>query len=471
MKILLLTVPPGSKITADRSDIFDDDVGFYPPLGLIYLYSALKQTRPQDDVRIIDSIVEGIDNKALIERIVDFKPDIIGITVLTFLVVEVYKCVAAIKKNCSDTLTVFGGPHVHLFPEEVLSNPNVDYIITGEGEWSFPLFVESIEQGVEPSGVPGIFYRGSDGKIIKGPPPIPIKFLDDLPLPDFSAIPLKKYLPVMDSRLTVTLMTSRGCPYHCVYCDRPNMGNIHRAHSPGRVVEEMCRMVDVGVRNFQIFDDTFTLSQKRVIEICRLISEKNLDITFSARSRVNTVNEELLYALKKAGCRRLSFGVEAASDRILKALKKGITIEQVLTAFHLCKKIGIETLADFIIGGPEQTRADVEETINFAIKLNPTYVQFTVMTPFPGTELYQIGMDRGLIKTDYWHEFAKNPTENFETPVWEENLSREELLDLFSRAYKHFYHRPIFILRELFKVRSFKEFYGKARIGLRMFST
>jgi radical SAM superfamily enzyme YgiQ (UPF0313 family) len=155
---------------------------------------------------------------------------------------------------------------------------------------------------------------------------------------------------------------------------------------------------------------------------------------------------------------------------MLKALKKGSTIEQVVHAFSLCKKIGIDTLADFIIGGPDQTRADVEETINFAVKLNPTYVQFTLMTPFPGTELYRMGMEKGLIKTDYWHEFARNPSEDFETPVWEEHLNKDELLDLFSKAYKRFYHRPTFILRELFKVRSFGELYKKARIGLKTFS-
>lgn len=472
MKILLLAVPVKYQITGDSSDvIFNENLGFYPPLGLVYLYSSLKQTRPYDDIRIIDSMIEGFDEKAVVEHVLNFQPDIIGITVLTFLLVDVYTCVAAIKQMYPDVLIVLGGPHINLFPEEVLDNPNVDYVITGEGERSFPMFVDRIAQGIEPTSVPGIFYRSSKGAIKQGPPPVLIENLDELPLPDFSVIPVKKYLTVVDSGPSATLITSRGCPNRCIYCDRPQMSNVYRAHSPHRVFEEISRLCSSGIDTFQIFDDTFTINKKRVIEICQLVEKGNLDISFSARSRVNTVDEEVLSALKRAGCRRLSFGVEAASNHLLKALKKGTTIEQALHAFSLCKKIGIETLADFIIGGPDQTRADVEETIDFAVKLDPTYVQFTIMTPFPGTELYRTGMARGVITNDYWREFARNPAEDFETPVWEEHLKRDELLDLFSKAYKCFYHRPAFILRELFKVRSFGELYGKVRIGLNTFFT
>lgn len=471
MKILLLTVPVKHQITGDSSDIiFNENLGFYPPLGLVYLYSALKQTRPDDDICIIDSMIEGLDEKAVVEHVLNFHPDIIGTTVLTFLLIDVYTCVAAIKHRYPDGLIVLGGPHVNLFPEEVLGNPNVDYVITGEGERSFPMFIEHIEQGIEPTSVPGICYRNSNGDIKQGPPPALIEDLDDLPLPDFSPIPVNKYLTVVDSGPSATLITSRGCPNHCIYCDRPQMSNVYRAHSPQRVFEEISRLYSSGICSFQIFDDTFTINRQRVIEICQLLAKGDLDISFSARSRVNTVDEEVLSALKQAGCHRLSFGVEAASNRLLNVLKKGITIEQVVHAFSLCKKIGIETLADFIIGGPDQTRTDVEDTINFAVTLNPTYVQFTIMTPFPGTELYRIGMDRGVITTDYWREFARNPAEEFETPVWEEHLTRAELLDLFSKAYKRFYHRPAFIFRELFKVRSFGELYGKVRIGLKTFS-
>ena len=274
----------------------------------------------------------------------------------------------------------------------------------------------------------------------------------------------------MDNGLTAIVITSRGCPFHCVYCDRPHMGNAYRVHSPERVLEDLLRIRKFGIKNIQIFDDTFTLKKSRIFEICRLIIDKSLDINFSIRARVNSVNEELLGALKRAGCRRISFGVEAGSDRMLKALRKDTTVKEVVLAFQLCKRIGIDTLADFIIGGPGQTKSDVEDTLNFAIKLDPDYVQFTIMTPFPGTELYRMGMADGSIKKDYWREFAENPTGNFETPVWEEHLSRSELLDFFSRAYQRFYRRPKYIIRELYKVRSFGEFYRKARIGVKAFS-
>ncbi|MBI4690180.1 MAG: radical SAM protein [Nitrospirae bacterium] len=470
MKVLLLRAPLKNRITADMSDIFDEDVGVYPPLGLLYLHASLRQMRPRDEVNILDCISEGLDRPAFIGRFLEFKPDIVGITVLTFHLLDVYRCAAAIKKNLPDTIIVLGGPHAHLFPEETLGNPDIDYVITGEGEFSFPLFIDNLENGTVPSDVPGIFYRGPGDSIVRGNPPTLIKNLDTIPPIDFSAVRIDKYMPAMEKEQAAILMSSRGCPYKCIYCDRPHLGNIYRTHSPMRVVDDMKRAVNRGIRSFQFFDDTFTIIKSRVLEICDLIAEEGLNITFSIRARVNTVNEELLIALKKAGCRRISFGVEAGSNRMLKSLRKNITVEEVIQAFRLCKKIGIETLADFIIGGPDQTRQDVLETIDFALRLNPSYAQFTIMTPFPGTDLYQLGMDKGLIKTDYWREFAKNPAENFETPVWEEHLKREELLELFQLAYKRFYRRPGYILKEVSKIRSFGEFYRKARVGLKALS-
>ncbi len=168
MRILLLTPPPGKKITADMPDIFDDNVGFYPPLGLMYLSSTLKHACPDDDIRLIDSVVEELDKQSILEKVLDFQPGIIGITVMTFLVVEVYECVAAIKQRVPDVRIVFGGPHVHLFPEEILLNPHVDYLIAGEGERSFPYFVECLKQEADLSRVPGLVYRGENGSVRKG---------------------------------------------------------------------------------------------------------------------------------------------------------------------------------------------------------------------------------------------------------------------------------------------------------------
>lgn len=469
MKILLLRVPLSHPITADMSDMFEEDAGVYPPLGLLYLHASLGQIRPRDEVKIFDCMAEGIDLNSLTARLLNYEPHIIGITVLTFHLIDVYLCAAEIKKNLPDTILILGGPHAHLFPKEVLSNPDIDYVITGEGEISFPALISHLESSSELPTIPGVFYRSAGGDV-KGSPPTLIKDLDSLAPIDFTSIKLERYRPVMEKELSAMLMSSRGCPYKCIYCDRPHLGNIFRPHSPKRVIEDIKRAMECGIKSFQFFDDTFTVVKSRVEDICRMIIEDGLDITFSLRARVNTVDEGLLISLKKAGCRRISFGVEAGSNRMLKSLRKNITIEEVTRAFQLCKKIGIETLADFIIGGPDQTKKDVEETIDFALKLDPSYAQFTVMTPYPGTDLYQMGMDRGLIKTDYWKEFARNPSLNFKTPVWEEHLNRDELVELFHHAYRKFYRRPRYVLRELFKVRSFDEFYRKARIGLKALS-
>ena len=471
MKIALLRVPDRGSITADMSDIFDRDLGIHPPLGLLFLSASLKKLRPGDQVRVIDCRVLNADLPETIRLLTDFQPDIIGLTTLTFQLVEVYRFAAQLKEKMPACRLVLGGPHVHLFPEETLLNPDIDYVVTGEGEFSFPQLVSALAEKREPSGIPGLFYRDAERKIRSDRPPETIKNLDDVPAPDLQAVPIRNYLSGLTGRPAGLLMTSRGCPYRCIYCDRPHLGNVFRAHSPQRVISDLKDYLNSGVSEFHFFDDTFTVQRSRVLEICRLIRQEKLDISFSARARVNTVDEQLLRAMKPAGCRMLSFGVEAGNNRSLDALRKGVTVEQAENAFRLCRKLRISTLADFILGGPGQTAADLEETIAFSLKLDPDYVQFTVMTPYPGTELYRLGLEQGIIKTDYWREFAKKPSPDFQTPVWEENLSRPELVEFFHQAYRRFYRRPKIVFRELFKIRSGRELFRKAAVGLSVLNT
>ncbi|MGK5091014.1 radical SAM protein [Deltaproteobacteria bacterium TL4] len=467
MKIVLLKVPMGHHIQADMSDLFDDEVGVYPPLGLLYIYASHRKLRPQDDLRILDCVVEKLGKEEMIQRLTELQPDLIGITVLTFHLIEINHCIALIKNFLPQTRIVLGGPHVHLFPVEALKSSQADYAVTGEGEHSFPQLIECMEQQTPVSDVPGIYYYDAQKTICRGKPAEVIVNLDQLPLLDFNAIPVKRYSSLMSQHATGMLMTSRGCPFQCIYCDRPTMGNDYRVHSPERVIADLKAGLTHGIHDFQIWDDTFTVQRKRVLAICQLIQQEQLNLKFSIRARVNTIDEEVLQQLKLAGCARISFGVEAGSEKMLRVLKKGINMQQVFKAFELAKKYKIDTLADFIIGGPDQKREDCLDTINLAIKLDPTYVQFTIMTPFPGTELYAMALERGIVTHDIWKQFAENPNSDFETPLWEEHLSREELMQLFTLAYKRFYRRPKLILREILKVRSFREFIAKAKVGIK----
>jgi radical SAM superfamily enzyme YgiQ (UPF0313 family) len=216
------------------------------------------------------------------------------------------------------------------------------------------------------------------------------------------------------------------------------------------------------------FDDTFTVDRERVIEICNLIIEKKIRFTWSARARVNTVNKELLMAMKEAGCRRVSYGIESGNPETLKILRKGITLEEASHAVRAAKEVGIEVLADFILGSPGEDCMAIHRTIDFAISLNPEYVQFTIMTPFPGTQLYQLALNQGMIKKDIWREFALNPQPGFNTPIWPGELTQRELEELLVFAYRRFYRRPKYLFNRLKKIKSLRDLLLKIKAGYKV---
>jgi radical SAM superfamily enzyme YgiQ (UPF0313 family) len=197
---------------------------------------------------------------------------------------------------------------------------------------------------------------------------------------------------------------------------------------------------------------------------------RKLDIGWDIRTRVDTINEEILAHLKKAGCQGIHYGVEAGTEKILNVLNKGITIEKVKEVFDLTRKYKIPILAYFMIGNPTETRDDILTTFKVMRDLSPDFVHMTILTPFPGTKIYLDGLKSGIIKRDYWREFAANPTPDFTPPHWDENFTRDELNNLLIQGYKNFYIRPSYILKRIAKVRSLPEFKKKAAAGLKVFA-
>jgi len=229
--------------------------------------------------------------------------------------------------------------------------------------------------------------------------------------------------------------------------------------------------LDLGIKEFFMFDDNFTTQKKRVIAICDEILTRKLDITWAIRARVNEINEEILKKLKEAGCERIQCGVETGTDEMLKTISKGTTIEQVKKAFKLIKKFGFTSYADFMIGLPTETEEHILKTIRFTKEIDPDYVQISIFTPLPSTEFYQMGLEKEIISHDYWREFATNPTEKFEMGVWEENMSKSQLIKLQKFAYKEFYLRTSKLLSMLMKTTSFAEFQMKFMAGIDLLRT
>jgi radical SAM superfamily enzyme YgiQ (UPF0313 family) len=367
-----------------------------------------------------------------------------------------------------DIRVVLGGPHVHLYPDETINIPGVDYLVLGEGEVAFAQLIESLDNTDRLEEITGLVFK-KNGNVANTGVREMIDNLDEIPFPARHLTPYWRYSSLLAKRVPITTMfTSRGCPYRCAFCDRPHLGKKFRARTAENVVDEMEECVNMGIHEFLVYDDTFTIEQQRVFDICDEIIRRKLDIGWDIRTRVDTVTRDMLKRLREANCERIHYGVEAGTDRILKVLRKGVTLEQARNAFKVTKEVGISTLAYFMIGSPTETREEMLQTIEFAQELDPDFVHITILTPFPATAIYRKGLEDGLFKSDFWREFAANPTSDFEPEYWEENLSREELLELVAYAYKSFYTRPRYIIKELAQVRSLNEFMRKVKAGLKV---
>ena len=338
MNILLINPPTNNIISTTQAKYIISERGFTPPLGLLYLASAIKEIT-KHDVKIVDCQLHNFNEQKIKEEIERYDPDIVGITTITFMLIDCISVANLVKryeqKKKKRVYVVAGGPHVTIFPEETAQLESIDFALAGEAEFRFIDLIENLEKGVSPNSIPGVFFR-HNGNMISGPKHSYIQDIDSIPIPDRTLLDYEKYSNVLSGGgIMTTMMTSRGCPYKCIFCDR--LGKTFRAVSAEKVVMEIENCLELGIRNIFFHDDTFTIDKDRVLHICRIINKKGLKFKFSLRSRVNTIDEEMIRALKESGCERISFGVESGVQRILNRIKKGITLTQAEKAFSLTR--------------------------------------------------------------------------------------------------------------------------------------
>jgi anaerobic magnesium-protoporphyrin IX monomethyl ester cyclase len=467
MKVLLIRPPHEHMIRTNVPKSVDTETGMYPPLGLLYVAAGLKAWSDAE-VELLDAPALGLGQKGIGERIAVLKPDVVGIQAMTFTLIDAIATVRTAKSACPGAHVSLGGPHVNLYPEETLSIEGVDSLVLGEGERAFAEMVKVLGEGGEIADVLGVAVRRDGAVVTKGARDLESN-LDALPQPARDLIDSSLYWSVLAKRNPVTTaMTSRGCPMKCIFCDRPHLGKTFRYRSARNVVDEMEDCVRRGIHEIFLYDDTFTIGRERIFDIRDEIKRRALEVQWDVRARANTLDAEVVKAMKEAGVSRMHIGVESGSERILKVMKKGITVEQAYAAFDLCRKYGVTSLSYFMLGNPTETQEDIDMTMDFIRKCRADYAHIAVTTPFPGTELYRMGLEQGVFERDYWREFAANPDEEFQPPAWTENFTQEELEQMRQRAYRVFYTRPSRLVRQVLAVRSFKEFWGKARVGLRL---
>lgn len=414
------------------------------PLGLASIAASL--LNDCHEVRVWDLNMMNDPSGYLDKALAEFKPEIVGITSTTPIINKAYEIAALIKKVNCDLLIVAGGPHPSALPEEVLNESEIDCVVRGEGEF----VVNDIAQRKAFESIPNIVYKEGGNIKRSKVQDWTINNVDTLPFPAYELFDIKRYYqPRISSRGAPMgyLETSRGCYGRCIFCNKNIHGYRMRMKSPERVIEEIERMIRLGFKEIQIIDDIFTADMKRAYEICEKIIKKNIKFTWYPRGgiRVDRVSPELLRIMKKAGCYRIPFGIETGSQRIMDAVKKGISLEQAEKAVAMAKREGLETECYFMLGLPTETEEDIEATINFAIKLDPDYVKFAITIPLPGTEMFGAMQARGQIKTRDWkkYNFSASPKELYD----HDTLSWETIERYYDISHRRFYFRTPYILR------------------------
>ena len=381
---------------------------------------------------------------------------------------EVIKTIRSLSKTVN---IIVGGPHPTIMPKETLKdNTEIDVAVLGEGEIIVIELVDAIRENKNLSHVNGIAFRDKDHIILTDQREY-IKDLDEIPFPAWHLLPMQRYRPTASyyRQLPSYLMiTSRGCAFKCAYCSQI-FGKTFRYHSSQRIMSEMEILISrYNAKEIIFRDDTFTLNNTRIEILCRDIMASGLHkrVKWSCATRVDCVNEKLLKLMKRAGCWGIHFGVESGSQRLLDKIHKGIRIEQIKDAFRWSHEAGIETRAYFMLGLPGETRVDSFRTIDFAKELNPDWVQFTLTTPYPGTELFSIAQKDGTLKSKDW-QFYQSWAGWADTPLPYVPSGRDprELKELQKIALRSFYLRPNIIFKHLFLTRpsftSFKKYlYG-----------
>jgi radical SAM superfamily enzyme YgiQ (UPF0313 family) len=407
------------------------------------------------DVQVLDAPAHGLDLDGFAEKLSAYRPDIVGLTTYTTTFTHAMAAAGKVKEAFPRSLVVTGGPHPSVRPEECLASPAVDVAVRGEGEETFRRLVECVAAGGDLNGVPNLVYKRNGEAVATAVEP---QFHDPeaLPFPARDLVDMRLYRPAHGAfrRLPATnMITSRGCPFQCSFCSKSISGSHYRAQSPGKTVQEIEALVrDYGIREVSFSDDVFTFDRRRTEALCGLLAERRLDITWSCSTRANLVSPELLVSMRKAGCVSVGYGIEAGDPEVLARVHKGLSLDKARDAIRWTREAGLESRAFYIFGFPGETRATLQKTLDVALELDADFVIFNLTIPLPGAPLYDEAKSQGLLLYDGVELY--NRADGPHPLIRLEGVSEEELARFYRRAYRRYYLRPSYMLRQVLKVRS-----------------
>jgi anaerobic magnesium-protoporphyrin IX monomethyl ester cyclase len=471
MKIVLIRPPEINRVWAGIPEFFNTGVFLFPPLGILQLKAYIEKYTPWEAI-IYDSLLYRADYDRVASFVNSNEAEVAGICTFTHSLKDVVETAKALKLKNPEVHVVAGGPHTYTFPEEseyLLETGYIDSVVLGDGEEALKNILEAIRKNSGFENIDSVIYKDKDGNIKKNGAPGFIKDLDLLPFPSRNTFKFRQYYtPASCGSLMTTIISSRGCPYNCKFC---NVQKQYRSRSINNIADEAELCSKSGFKEIFFVDDTFNATKERVIKFSEELLKRKLRIRWGFKARCDNVNREMLDIAKKAGCFRIHYGVETGLPQGLSSIDKRETLDTIKSAFSKTKESGIRTTAYFMIGCPHETNiSDIKKTIDFSVSLKADFAVFSLLSPYPDTGFYKEGVSNGTIDPKPWCEFIKNPVFRQELPTcWEESFTKTELISLLKMAHRKFYYRPGIIFNALFSVHSPNEFIRLIGGGVSLF--
>ncbi len=433
--------------------------GLYPPLGVTYLAGAARAAGYP--ASIIDAHVQNLSHQQVAQVLAQLQPDVVGFTSTTFNWPVVADLARRVRAALPQVQLWVGGPQLSLFPDECMSEVAVDLAVIGEGDETIVALLDRMAAGEPLEGTPGTIVRAPGGELVRGPVAEVIKDLDSLALPAIDLLPLERYRALSLPSPFVSMVTSRGCPFRCRYCSQVYVGGVYREHSAPRVLEEVRRAVhQFGAREIVFFDETFTMTRRRILEVCEGILSEGIKVRWNVRTRMDRLDETLQEAMYAAGCWSVHVGIESGSPRIQKLMNKRLKLDRLPPLLEAARRIGMETRGYFMLGYPGETRAEMEQTIRFALELPLDWASFTITHPMAGTDIFHDALADGLFARDYWRDYTLGRVGEPPGYFVSDEYSEADLQAILRSAYMRFYLRPAQLLSKARNPRLWRELPG-----------
>lgn len=463
VRVAMVYPPYGPVKNEPGIKVVKENYGLFPNLSLLYAAGTLEEAGA--DVLFVDAMAEGLTLDQTVARLERFDPAFVCYTVTTYLFYQTLRWMEAIKQAFPRPVIV-GGVHMSIYPAETMTHPVIDYAVTGEAEMSLVPLIRAVLDRTPLERVDGIAYRDPEGQVAVTRNAATLSDVDQAPFPARHLVDNSLYYSFISQyRNFSALITSRGCPYKCIFCEQGQ--KTFRGRTALNVVDEMeVGHKEYGILEYDVFDSSFTINRHRVHDVCDEILKRKLKLVWSVRTRADCVDRDLLRHMAKAGCVRIYYGIESGNEAILRTLLKESDLEQIKYVVKETKKAGINTFGYFMVGNPGETRETVEQTIRFAQDLDLDYAQFSKVTPMPATELYAMFLKE--TGRDFWREYILDEGVDQHIPRPGNAMSEQEVQELTRQAYLRFYYRPKYIGKALLRLKSREELQRSVRTAWEM---